>query len=106
MKGLKTGGRARGTPNRATADIKALCQDHTEAAITELARLSLEAVSEPARVAAIKELLDRGYGRAAQLVELTGEIQHTHVARLPSPSPEIDQWRDQQRTALPRPQTQ
>jgi hypothetical protein len=33
-------------------------------AIAELARLATQAESEAARVAAIKELLDRGYGRA------------------------------------------
>lgn len=41
-----------------------------------------------------------------QAVEHTGEIQHNHIARLPSPSQEIDQWRDQQQSALPRPLTQ
>lgn len=65
-KGVKTGGRAKGTPNKATADIKALCQAHTDKAVTELARLSTGAISEQARVAAIKELLDRGYGKPSQ----------------------------------------
>jgi HEAT repeat protein len=64
--GRKTGGRAKGVPNKATADIKALAQVHAEAAITELARLAVAAESEPARVAAIKELLDRGFGKSKQ----------------------------------------
>ena len=38
-------------------------------AIAELARLATRAESEAARVAAIKELLDRGYGRAVQPIE-------------------------------------
>jgi hypothetical protein len=59
------------TPNKATADVKALAREHGPAAIQELARLAAEAMSEQARVAAIKELLDRGYGRAPQAV--TGE---------------------------------
>lgn len=67
-KGVKTGGRAKGTLNRATADIKALCQVHSNKAVTELARLATGATSEQARVAAIKELLDRGYGRPSQAV--------------------------------------
>ena len=68
-KGLpRTGGRVKGTPNKATADIKALARVHTAAAMKELARLALEAESEPARVAAIKELFDRGFGKASQLL--------------------------------------
>jgi len=70
-KGHKTGGRVAGTPNKATSEIKALAQAHAATAIKELARLSVEAESEAARVAAIKELLDRGYGKSAQPV--TGE---------------------------------
>ena len=68
MKGLKTGGRQKGTLNKATADIKALAQKHAEAAMTELARLATSAESEAARVAAIKELFDRGFGKAKQPV--------------------------------------
>lgn len=69
-KGIKTGGRVKGTPNKATADLKALCQGYTEDAVTELYRLSTKATSEQARVAAIKELLDRGYGKPAQSVAI------------------------------------
>ena len=38
-------------------------------AIRELARLAVKAKSETARIAAIRELLDRGYGKAQQMVE-------------------------------------
>lgn len=61
-----TGGSRKGRPNKATADIKALAREYTLDAMKELARLSREAESEPARVAAIKELFDRGYGKATQ----------------------------------------
>lgn len=64
--GRKTGGRAKGVPNKATADIKALAQVHALTAITELARLATAAESEQARVSAIKELLDRGFGKSKQ----------------------------------------
>jgi hypothetical protein len=64
--GVKTGGRKAGTPNKATAEVKALALKHTPAAIKELARLAANADSEPARVAAIKELLDRAVGKASQ----------------------------------------
>lgn len=63
--GKKTGGRKAGVPNKATAEIKAVAQKHGKTAIQELVRLMKEAESESARVAAIKELLDRAYGKAA-----------------------------------------
>ena len=71
-KGVKTGGRRAGTPNRATADVKALASQYAEDAFAELARLAQKAQSEAARVAAIKELLDRAYGKSKQQTEVTG----------------------------------
>ena len=70
-------GRPKGVPNKATADIKALAQQHGPKAIANLARLAgfmvdedgkpiAGAESEQARIAATKELLDRGYGKAVQ----------------------------------------
>lgn len=70
-KGFKAGGRTKGTPNKATAEIKALAREHTKDAMLELVRLAKEAQSEQARVSAIKEIFDRGYGKAPQAV--TGE---------------------------------
>jgi hypothetical protein len=49
------------------ADLRDLARQHAPAAIKELARLAVKAKSETARVAAIRELLDRGYGKAGQL---------------------------------------
>ena len=46
-----------------------MAQQYGPEAIAELARLATQAESEAARVAAIKELLDRGYGRAVQPIE-------------------------------------
>ena len=67
-KGVRQGGRKPGTPNKATAEIKALAQAYTADAMAELSRLALGAESEQARVSAIKELFDRGYGKAAQAI--------------------------------------
>lgn len=72
--GRKTGGRRKGTPNKATADIKALAQVHAESAMVELARLATEAESEAARVAAIKELFDRGFGKAKQSLDIDARV--------------------------------
>ena len=71
--GERRGGRQKGTPNKATADIKALAQQYAASAMTELARLATEAESEAARVAAIKELFDRGFGKSKQPLVGGGE---------------------------------
>jgi hypothetical protein len=62
----KTGGREAGTPNKATADVRALAQEHGSWAIGELVRLAKTSGLDTARIAALKELLDRGYGRSVQ----------------------------------------
>jgi hypothetical protein len=58
-------------PNKATADIKAIAQPYGPAAIAllaEMAGLAPGTCAEPdaVRVAALKELLDRGFGKATQ----------------------------------------
>jgi hypothetical protein len=70
-------GRKPGIPNRATAEIKTLAQQYAPEAMAELARLAMHAVSEQARVTAIKEILDRGYGRSRTPV--TGEEGYPEV---------------------------
>lgn len=62
--GTKTGGRQRGTPNKATAEVRDLALDHGPAAVAELARLAAEAQSETARIAACNAIIERAYGRA------------------------------------------
>jgi hypothetical protein len=49
-----------------TAEIRAIAQEHGQKAITELARLMTKSKSEMARIAAAKELLDRGFGKSTQ----------------------------------------
>lgn len=65
-------GRPPGALNKVTADIKALAQQHCEAAIIQLATILTTSESHQARIAAAKELLDRGYGKATQAVEMSG----------------------------------
>lgn len=73
--GNKTGGRQKGTPNKATAEVRALASEYgPEAfkALAELAGLASDdagkrlpgASSETARISAIGMLLDRGFGKA------------------------------------------
>jgi hypothetical protein len=72
-KGLpKTGGRQKGSLNRVTADVKALAQNHGGEAIAMLATILTTSENDSARIAAAKELLDRGYGKSMQAVELSG----------------------------------
>lgn len=77
--GHKTGGRQKGTLNKSTADIKALASVHGPAIVARLARLSgilidekgeliTGAESEAIQAMAMKELLDRGFGKATQII--------------------------------------
>jgi hypothetical protein len=67
-KGHKTGGRVKGTPNKATIEVKALAQQHGPECIAGLALLAKTAENEQARIAAMRELLDRAYGKPSQAV--------------------------------------
>ena len=68
----RKGGRKKDAPNKkispdkasrkVAADIKSLARIYAPAAIKELARLSIDAQSETARVSAIDKILDRAYG--------------------------------------------
>ena len=75
----KTGGRVKGTPNKTSLDIRALAQMHGPAVIERLLRLSgcmrdsaghpvTGSDSDTVQVMAMRELLDRGYGKATQMI--------------------------------------
>ena len=51
-------------------EVQELARQYAPTAIVELARLALKAKNETTRIAAIRELLDRGYGRTRQSVEV------------------------------------
>lgn len=64
-------GRPKGRRNKITADIKALAQVYAPSAIKTLAEIMTGAEQPPAaRVAAAKELIDRGYGKAVQAIDV------------------------------------
>ena len=52
-------------------EVQELARQYAPAAMVELARLALKAKSETARIAAIRELFDRGYGRPRQAMEIS-----------------------------------
>lgn len=65
-------GRKKGTPNRITAEVKALAAEYAPAVLAELARIARESDSDAARVSAAREILDRACGKPSQAV--TAEI--------------------------------
>ena len=64
----KSGGRQKGTLNKATKEIKTAAQKHGAEAVRILAKLMTSADSDSAKISACKELLDRGYGKSAQAI--------------------------------------
>jgi len=70
--GRKAGGRRKGTANKATAGIKAAFQKHGYELVGALLALT-KSDDERVRLGAIKECLDRGWGKPAQAVAITGD---------------------------------
>src|SRR5271155_3491364 len=52
-------------------EVQELARQRAPEIIVELARLALKAKSETARISAARELLDRGYGRSRQSMEIS-----------------------------------
>ena len=69
IKGERIGGRQKGTPNKATAEIKAVAQEYGAEAIETLAEMMRELADPKVRVMAANSLLDRGYGKPAQTLQ-------------------------------------
>ncbi len=82
------GGRTKGVPNKSTADIKALIDTHAKPVdlIKGLANIAKSGESEAARVAAYKELLDRRFGKASQVVSGDPDAPFRHEFGWLSPS--------------------
>lgn len=67
----KTGGRQRGTPNKATSEAKGLARSHGPEVIRAFVRILRSRLStDAAKISAGKELLDRGYGRPPMAVDV------------------------------------
>lgn len=63
-------GRPKGSLNKSTRSLKELAREHTEKALNTLVSIMAggEGVPPAAQVAAAKELLDRGYGKASTVL--------------------------------------
>ncbi len=76
--GSKTGGRRKGTPNKVTAEVKAAFRKHRDELVEALLALT-KSDDERVRLGAIKECLDRGWGKPAQSVSLDVAVQVTKI---------------------------
>lgn len=67
--GERRGGRQKGTPNKSTAELRAVAQEYTEAALKTLASV-MNGDDQPAaaRVSAANSILDRAYGKPTQAI--------------------------------------
>lgn len=86
-------GKPKGTKNKSTAEIKELAQTYSAKALETLATIMLASENDTARIAAAKELLDRGYGKVTQPMEISGKdgeslaLLVTFVGTTPTGSP-------------------
>jgi hypothetical protein len=74
-------GRKKGVPNKATRDVKAAAQEHGTKALDKLVAL-LDSENDETALKAARELLDRAYGKPAQMLQGDAEkpIEHNvHV---------------------------
>ena len=63
-----------GLPAKSKVDLEVLARRYAPYVLQAMFKLVLTSPSHSARVAAATIILDRGYGRAAQSVQVTGEI--------------------------------
>lgn len=61
-------GRPKGSPNKATAQVREIAQQYTTKAIAALVRIVESGESEAAVVSAANALLDRGFGKPGQTI--------------------------------------
>ncbi len=79
--GERRGGRCKGTPNKATAEVKAAFQKHGQELVEALLALT-KSDDERVRLGAIQAALDRGWGKPTQAVDLGGEMAITKSERV------------------------
>ena len=72
--GEHRGGRKKGTLNKRTLTMREMAQPYCKTATRKLVHLMKHSTNESIVLAASKELLDRGYGKAVAIVESKGEI--------------------------------
>lgn len=82
-------GRKPGSRNKVTADIKELAQSYGQDGLEVLVQIMRDkGAPHAARVAAVKEIFDRGYGKAKQEMEHTGGLNLNVVTGVPNAEPD------------------
>lgn len=66
-------GRKPGKVSKAKRELMEMAKDHAPAALETLVQIAQGGESEAARVSAANAILDRGYGRPPQSMEVTGK---------------------------------
>lgn len=72
--GERRGGRQKGTPNKATADIREAAQQYSAQALEVLVNVATTGESEAAKVAAANAILDRAHGKPKQSVDVDATV--------------------------------
>ncbi len=76
-------GRKPGVPDKATgeqrASLEELARTHTELALSVLVHVADKGESESARVGAANAILDRGYGRPRQAMDVTADVKVENI---------------------------
>lgn len=62
-KGVRQGGREKGTPNKATRELRLAAQKYSKRCLLILYDIALKGDNDANRIAAVRELFDRGYGK-------------------------------------------
>jgi hypothetical protein len=74
--GRKSTGRPKGVLNKATATIKSLAEPYSAEAIETYVGIMRDTQApHAARIAAARELIDRGHGKAKESLELTAQMR-------------------------------
>src|SRR5262245_47416509 len=80
--GQRFDGRAKGTRNKVNVELGEAAREYTARALGQLWTIATHSRSDSARVAAIKEILDRGHGKAVQPLAHSGDVRVTHAQAL------------------------
>jgi hypothetical protein len=101
-KGLaKTGGRKKGQTNLVTRDIKALAADYGPVALERIAEMAglvvgkKKAESEQAQMSALKEILDRAYGKPKLEVDANVDLTAKVLSVVSDQPLSVEEWQKQ-----------
>jgi len=90
-------GNPSGKPKR-DYNLREICRQYTQEAVETLVFLMLNSDKDAIRVMCASILLDRGYGKAPQSVELTDNTIHSTLQFIDAPKQEnMAEWIERQR---------